>query len=224
MVSCDVSQFSICNISNAPLIPAPIPFPHPSTTIHHHQTHHPHTPHTTPTVSDGVVQSITSSHRPVAPREKMCAERDFLRARAGTPSIQTMLPTIWSEARERGFEVADLADWLCASPAHSMGLEGIKGEIRVDADADFVVWEPDTPVAIGPAMLHSQHKVSVWEPQPTDEHPRAFAGRVRATYLRGRKVYSDGRFHAWANAPQGGSGGSGEVLHPELGVLDSLAE
>ena len=98
---------------------------------------------------DGLIQMISSSHTGRTPPR----DGDFIRSPAGAPSIQTLLPAIWTEANRRGFEVARLADWLALYPAHSLGLAGIEGEICPGADADLVVWEPETPVLVELAML-----------------------------------------------------------------------
>ena len=102
-----------------------------------------------------------------------------------------------------------------------------KGEIKVGADADFVVWEPDTPVAVSAATIHSRHKVRVClvfvscasyrvvsfscraspRKQVNVNEGRAMKGHVTATFVRGQLVYSNGSFHEAA---------IGNVLRPEL--------
>ena len=58
--------------------------------------------------------------------------------------LQLALPAVWSQARQRGFTVSDLVNWMCRRPAHLVGLAGRKGAIAPGYDADLVVFDPET--------------------------------------------------------------------------------
>jgi allantoinase len=71
-------------------------------------------------------------------------------------------------------------------PAAVAGLEH-KGSIVEGKDADLVLFEPDEVSEIDPTGLHHRNPVTPYAGLRLD-------GRVAATYVRGVKVYADGRF------------------------------
>jgi allantoinase len=140
-------------------------------------------------LGDGTLDFIATDHSPCPPAMKLAEEGDFLRAWGGIASLQLSLPAVWTEARGRGYAVTHLAKWLCAGPARLAGLAGKKGTIAVGCDADFVIWDPDAKFRVEPAQLHHRHKITPYA-------GRELAGRVEATFLRGRKIFERGEISA----------------------------
>jgi allantoinase len=140
-------------------------------------------------LGEGTLDFIATDHSPCPPAMKLQEEGDFLRAWGGIASLQLSLPAVWTEARERGYAVTHLAKWLCEGPAALAGLTGKKGAIAVGCDADFVIWDADAKFRVEPAQLHHRHKVTPYA-------GRELAGRVEATFLRGRKLFERGEFSA----------------------------
>ena len=140
-------------------------------------------------LGDGTLDFIATDHSPCPPAMKIQEEGDFLRAWGGIASLQLSLPAVWTQARRRGYAVTHLAKWLCEGPARLAGLVGKKGGISVGCDADFVIWDADAKFRVEPAQLHHRHKVT---PYAGSE----LAGRVEATFLRGRKIFERGEFSA----------------------------
>ncbi len=99
--------------------------------------------------------------------------------------LQLALPVTWTEARKRGFDVADLARWMCSAPARLAGLQTRKGAIAPGLDADLCIWRPEEKFIVDPAKLFHQHKLS---PYGGGE----FYGVVEATMLRGEMVFQNG--------------------------------
>lgn len=116
---------------------------------------------------------------------------DFLRAWGGIASLQLSLPLVWTMARQRGFGVEKIAQWMCAGPARLAGLEGRKGAIAAGCDADFVVFDPEAVWHVEPEKLFHRHKIT---PYAGCE----LRGAVRATWLRGKKIHDGSAFTAGA--------------------------
>ncbi|HEX8163147.1 MAG TPA: allantoinase AllB [Pyrinomonadaceae bacterium] len=140
-------------------------------------------------LGEGLIEMIVSDHSPCPPEMKRRAEGDFLRAWGGISSLQLRLPVVWTEARRRGFGFGRLAGWLAQSPARLAGLEDRKGAIRVGADADLVVWNPEETFRVEPSALEHRHKLTPYA-------GRELSGVVEATFLRGEKIYERGAFAA----------------------------
>lgn len=140
-------------------------------------------------LGDGTLDFVATDHSPCPPTMKLQEEGDFLRAWGGIASLQLSLPAVWTEARGRGYAVTHLTKWLCEGPARLAGLLGKKGTIAVGCDADFVIWDADAKFRVEPAQLHHRHKVTPYA-------GRELAGRVEATFLRGRKIFERGEFVA----------------------------
>jgi allantoinase len=75
---------------------------------------------------------------------------------------------------------------MCVGPATIAGIAGRKGKIAAGFDADIIVWSPEKRFRITPEMIHHRHKVTPYEGEE-------LSGVVKSTYVRGRKVWEDGR-------------------------------
>ena len=135
----------------------------------------------------GLIDTIGTDHSPAPPELKHLDTGDVFRAWGGIASLQLALPAVWTEARRRGFTLADLARWMALHPAELVGLADRKGAIAPGRDADLVVFDPDTTFTVDPTALHHRHRATPYEGRVLDGH-------VEATYLRGRAVYSAGGF------------------------------
>ena len=111
---------------------------------------------------------------------------DFATSWGGISSVQLRLAATWTGATTRGFDMADLGEWLAAAPARLAGLDDRKGAIRVGADADLVVWDPDDAFEVDPAGLSHRHPVCAYD-------GLTLRGVVRSVFLRGEEVVSEGR-------------------------------
>lgn len=136
---------------------------------------------------EGLLDLIATDHSPCPPEMKKLETGDFRGAWGGIASLQLSLPAVWTGARERGFTVSDLAEWMCAAPARLAGLQDRKGVIAPGYDADLVVWDPDASFEVDPAKLLHRHKLTPYA-------GRTLFGVVRRTLVRGETVYDDGRF------------------------------
>jgi len=138
-------------------------------------------------LGSGTIDMIVSDHSPCPPAMKLRESGDFLAAWGGISSLQLRLPAVWTEAERRKHSLADVARWLCSAPASLVGLGGRKGLIAIGYDADFVIWNPAKQFRVDGAALHHRHKLTPYQ-------DRILSGVVEKTFLRGEKIYDDGKF------------------------------
>jgi allantoinase len=128
----------------------------------------------------GQIDMIVSDHSPCTADLKRRETGDFAAAWGGIASLELGLPVIWTAARARGHRLTDVTRWMASAPADRVGLAH-KGRITVGADADLVVFDPDSEFVVDPARLHQRNPVSAYAGQ-------RLAGVVRQTWLRGERI------------------------------------
>jgi allantoinase len=109
---------------------------------------------------DGIIDMVVSDHSPCPPGLKLRDEGDFMKAWGGISSLQLRLPVMWTEANARGFEINQLAEWLCGAPARQVGLVERKGSIGVGRDADIVIWDQQREFRVTPELIQHHHKLT----------------------------------------------------------------
>jgi len=138
-------------------------------------------------LKDGIIDLIATDHSPCPPAMKRLDEGSFKTAWGGISSLSLALPVIWTEASRRGFTMIDLTRWMSREPARLAGCHARKGRISEGCDADLVIFEPETEFVVTEDRLHYRHPVSPYLGEK-------LRGVVKATYLRGRPVFSGGEF------------------------------
>jgi allantoinase len=138
-------------------------------------------------IREGVIDLVATDHSPCPPEMKRLGERNFRTAWGGISSLSLALPVMWTEARVRGFTLADIARWMAEGPARLAGCESRKGRIAKGLDADFVVFDPEAEFIATEDRLPYRHRVSPY----LGERLR---GVIKATYLRGDCVFADGEY------------------------------
>jgi len=131
-------------------------------------------------LADGTIDCVVSDHSPCTPDLKRLDTGDFGAAWGGIASLQLGLPAVWSQARPRGFGLAQVARWMAQRPAEIAGLRQ-KGVIEPGRDADFCVVAPEETFVVDPARLHHKNPITPYA-------GRELPGVVKATWLRGRPV------------------------------------
>jgi allantoinase len=134
-------------------------------------------------LGSGLVDCVVSDHSPCPPALKRPDTGDFAAAWGGIASLQLGLPVVWTQARARGYGLADVARWLAERPAALVGLAG-KGRIAPGCDADLVAFAPDESFVVDAHRLHHRHPVTPYA-------GRRLSGVVRRTWLRGIEVTGD---------------------------------
>jgi allantoinase len=134
-------------------------------------------------LADGTIDCVVSDHSPCTPELKRLEVGDFGLAWGGISSLEVGLPVVWTEARRRGFSLADVVQWMAEGPAQLVGLRR-KGRIAPGYDADLCVFAPDESFVVDPERLHHKHPI-------TPYGGRSLTGVVRATWLRGEELTGD---------------------------------
>jgi allantoinase len=129
-------------------------------------------------LAGGLIDAVVSDHSPCPPGMKQRDSGEFGAAWGGISSLQLGLPAVWTQARQRGHSLADVARWMAAGPAALAGVPG-KGVIAPGYDADLVAFDDTASFTVDPARLYHRHPVTPYT-------GRTLTGVVRRTWLRGQ--------------------------------------
>ncbi len=144
-------------------------------------------------VTDGRISFIVSDHSPCTPELKHIDTGDIEKAWGGISALQFGISLIWTEAKERGFSLIDMARLMSFETAKFAGLDKIKGQIAVGFHADFLVFDPEHSFTITNEMIKHRHNITPYA-------GRTVTGQVQHTFVRGHHVYQQDEF---INAPVG---------------------
>jgi allantoinase len=145
-------------------------------------------------VLSGDVDWIVSDHACCSADEKLSASQpqNVFAARSGFGGTEWLLPGVFSEGTRRGLFPGRIAELLCATPARRFSLYD-KGDLAPGYDADIVLFDPSARVTVRASDSPSGQGFSPFQGMQ-------LTGRVVSTWLRGRRIYHEGRFEG---APEG---------------------
>ncbi len=143
-------------------------------------------------LAQGWISSVASDHAP-RPKEakepgwkNIFVDPDGKPIPFGNPGIETIVPLMWSEGVvKRGLPVTWMARALAENPARIFGLYPKKGVIRVGADADLLIVDPEPQWSVRAADLRGIAGMTLYEGWP-------MRGRPWMTLLRGRVLLNQG--------------------------------
>ena len=129
---------------------------------------------------------MVSDHACCAAEKKVSADDpdDIFLAKSGFGGTEYLLSGLFSEGTKRGLAPSRIAELLCRNPAQRFGLLN-KGDVDIGYDADLVLFDPDESFVVRAAESESAQGYSPFEGME-------LTGRVKTTYLRGRRVYHQG--------------------------------
>ena len=134
----------------------------------------------------GQIQTVGTDHCDYTIAEK-CRSPHFNETPGGIPGLETMLPLLATYGIGQGHLTwPRLVEACSAAPARIFGLRD-KGELRVGADADVVIYDPEAPGTIQASYLHAMAGYTPYEGWPV-------SGRVRDVFSRGRQLVREGEF------------------------------
>ena len=143
-------------------------------------------------LAQGWISSVASDHAP-RPKEakepgwkNIFVDPDGRPIPFGNPGIETIVPLMWSEGVvKRGLPVTWMARALAENPARVFGLHPRKGAIRVGADADLLIVDPEPAWTVRAADMRGIAGMTLYEGWP-------MRGRPWMTLLRGRVLLNQG--------------------------------
>ncbi|RMB79591.1 allantoinase AllB [Streptomyces shenzhenensis] len=135
-------------------------------------------------LADGTIDCVVTDHSPSTADLKTA---DFATAWGGISGLQLSLAAVWTEARRRGHDLADVVRWMSTRTAGLVGLDARKGAIAPGRDADFAVLAPDAAFTVDPARLQHRNRVTAYA-------GKTLYGVVQSTWLRGERIVADGEF------------------------------
>jgi len=153
---------------------------------------------------DDDLQTVGTDHCPFFFKgQKDLGKNNFMDIPGGLPGIESRLALIHHYGVRAGR--ISLNRWVqicCTNPARLFGLYPRKGALEIGADADLVLFDPDTEVTLKKSILHEQVDYTPYE----GFHLR---GYPVMTILRGRVIVKNGEFS--------GAPGDGRYLSRQLG-------
>lgn len=133
-------------------------------------------------VAFGPVTHVSSDHAPSTAAHK---DEGVWRAHFGLPGVETTLPLLLDAVAKGLLSLERLVELTSWRQARLFGLYPRKGAIKVGADADIVLVDPDATYELTDEAIVSK---SGWTPYAG----RRVTGRVVQTYVRGALAAEDG--------------------------------
>lgn len=119
------------------------------------------------------------------------SQGDFFAAWGGISSVGLGLPIMHTAAMLRAKQsgkvpsLVDMVRLSCQATAKQVGLSHRKGALKVGMDADICVFDDAEEWVLQSQGMHWKNRCSPWE-------GHKFQGRVKETWVRGKKVYEHG--------------------------------
>ena len=148
---------------------------------------------------DGTIDMVSTDHAPHGVDEK--DGETIWDMACGFPGVQSSVPLMLQAVADGRMGLEDLVRVMCVAPARAFGLYGRKGVLRVGAEADIALVDPDKSHVITKETLASRGKVTPYDGWTV-------TGSVVRTLVRGRTVALDG--------VAVGEAGSGRMVRPEM--------
>jgi allantoinase len=133
------------------------------------------------------IHHISSDHAPSTAEQKTGG--DIWDVHFGLPGIDTTLPVLLDAAHAGKISYELVAETYAEAPARAYGLWPTKGSLRVGADADVVLVDPERSWTVSEPDVISR---AGWSPFAG----RTLVGGAVATYLRGQLVAENRRLVA----------------------------
>lgn len=135
---------------------------------------------------DSGIDVLTPKEKQAEPTDAV-ARGDFFAAWGGISSVGLGLPILHSASKQRSTSsktpsITDMVRLCCQATAEQVGLSHRKGSLKVGMDADICVFDDEEVWTFTQGDMRWKNRCSPWQ-------GHEFTGRVKETWLRGRKVF-----------------------------------
>lgn len=153
-------------------------------------------------LADGSIDMVVSDHAPFLGGEKELGWSDIWSVGSGIPSVELTGRLLWHDALEGRTSLERVVAWTSERPAEVFGLAQRKGYLRVGADADLVLLDPDVETTLDEDTFRTRSRDAI-------RHVlgRTCRGAIASVWSRGRLVAEAGQVRA---VP-----GTGQVLRAD---------
>ena len=144
-------------------------------------------------IIDGTFDIFSSDHCPFKFKDKKGKDRPVARTSFkwvpnGIPGVETRLPILFSEGvSKKRISLERFVELTSTNPAKMYGLHPQKGSIKIGADADLTIWDPNKINTIKQSDLHHGSDYTPFE-------GIEIKGWPIQTWLRGQKIYDKNKF------------------------------
>jgi dihydropyrimidinase len=155
-------------------------------------------------VRDGLIAMVTSDDAAFSWEAKLLGKDRFDRCPNGIPGVETRFPLLYSEGAAKGrISLPRFVDLVSTSPAKLFGLAPQKGSLFPGADADIVLFDPQTKWTMSQESLHM---ATDWSAYVDIE----ISGKICKVFSRGELVIDGDRCLA--------KKGRGQYIHRSLQI------
>ncbi|MBM4315870.1 MAG: dihydroorotase [Deltaproteobacteria bacterium] len=133
----------------------------------------------TEALADGTIDALASDHAPHSVEDK---EVEYDHAEFGMVGLETAFPLYYRVALQKGVSLKRIVSAMTHKPAEIIGIP--KGTLKIGADADITIFDPDMKYRINKNDFRSKSKNTPfdgWDVQ----------GKVRYTIVAGKIVYQE---------------------------------
>ncbi|MCF6361635.1 MAG: allantoinase AllB [Cyclobacteriaceae bacterium] len=139
-------------------------------------------------LKEGLFSFIVSDHSPALPEIKELDSGNFKKAWGGIAGLQFNLPAFWTKAKTKEVSILETSKLMSLNVAKFLKIDHRKGKIAKGYDADLMVWDPEDVFEVTKNIIQFKHKVTPYE-------GCKLSGVVKKTFVRGHKVYDNGKFY-----------------------------
>uniref|UniRef100_UPI00286A1F88 amidohydrolase family protein n=1 Tax=Pseudomonas sp. TaxID=306 RepID=UPI00286A1F88 len=141
-------------------------------------------------LQSGNLQTTATDHCCFCAEQKAAGRDDFSKIPNGTAGIEDRMAVLWDEGVNTGrLSMQHFVALTSTNTAKIFNLYPRKGAIRVGADADLVLWDPEGRRTISAKTHHQQVDFNIFE-------GKTVRGVPSHTVSQGRVVWADGDLRA----------------------------
>ncbi len=139
-------------------------------------------------LADGKIDVVATDHCPFTMAQKESGRKAFHLTPNGIPGVETLFPLLYTYGVAKGrLSLKRLLQVLALNPAKLFGFSDTKGETKVGADADLIIFDPKPERSLRATDLHGN---ADWSPYEGFK----LIGNIDFSILRGQILVEKGQF------------------------------